>query len=82
VRRWRLKVALNHQVVEGPFPCHRTPELCLKKSTVTSRSGARQLQSLLLPFLFFIDSRKRKLSLFSSPSRGLDIHNPDTPAWP
>ena len=31
-----LRVALNHQVVEGPFHSigHRTPELCLRKSTV------------------------------------------------
>jgi hypothetical protein len=61
-----LKVALNHEVVEGPFHCYRTPEPCLKKSNRHPGNRFTSSHSLFLPFLFFIDSRKRKLSLFIS----------------
>jgi hypothetical protein len=60
-----LKVALNHEVVGGPFHSYRTPEPCLKKSNRHPGNRFPASHSLFLPF-FFIDSRKRKLSLFIS----------------
>jgi hypothetical protein len=60
-----LRVALNHKVVGGRFFAigHQS---YASKNPPSRRQSLTLHHSLFLPFLFFIDSRKRKLSLFIS----------------